>query len=383
MSGQQRTSWNGTAVTPARLLIVDDEPVQLLALCGALEGRGFQITGCSSAAEALAHLRPGSHDMLLTDLVMPGADGIALTREALQVDPLIAVLLMTAEGTIGSAVEAMRAGAGDYLLKPFQLDGVLAAIERGLGVRRLRQQNAELEQRVRRHVADLEASNRELDAFTRSASHDLRSPLNAVLGFALLLRKHASSTLEPRHQQWLADIESSARRMNRLIDDLLRLSHLGRQALERRPVALQPLVQDVLEDLKRHQAAHGAEVAFGELPTVDGDASLLRQVYMNLLSNAFKFTRHTPAARIEIGSARRDGRTVFHVRDNGSGFDMAQAEQLFQAFQRLHRPDEFEGNGVGLSIVERVVHRHGGEVWADATPGEGASFYFTLGETAN
>jgi signal transduction histidine kinase len=383
MSGQQRTGWNTMAATPARLLVVDDEPVQLLALSGTLEGRGFRVSACGSAAEALERLHPGSHDMLLTDLVMPGSDGIALTREALRIDPLLAVLLLTAEGTIGSAVEAMRAGASDYLQKPFQLDGLLAAIERGLGMRRLRLENAELEARVRCHVAGLEASNRELDAFTRSASHDLRSPLNAVLGYALLLRKHAAPNLEPRHRQWLADIESSARRMNRLIDDLLRLSHLGRQALERRPVELRPLVQDVLEDLKRHQAAHDAEIALGDLPTVDADAALLRQVYMNLLSNAYKFTRHAPSPRIEVGCARHDGRTVFHVRDNGSGFDMAQAQQLFQAFQRLHAPDEFEGTGVGLSIVERVVHRHGGEVWADAAPSAGACFYFTLGETAN
>ncbi|NRF71875.1 response regulator [Aquincola sp. S2] len=379
MSGQERSSWEPEAGR-ARLLIVDDEPIQLQALCGALEGRDFDIVGVGSAGEALAQLRRGGCDMLLTDQMMPGTDGIALTRAALELDPLLAVVLMTADGTIGSAVEAMQAGACDYVLKPFHLDTVLPVIERGLAMRRLRQENAALEQRVRRHVAELEASNRELDAFTRSASHDLRSPLNAVLGFAMLLRKHAGARLADDHLQWLGDIERSARRMNRLIDDLMRLSHLGRKALDLQPVDLAPLVQDVLDDLRRPQPDHPAQIVCDALPIIEADAALLRQVYVNLLSNALKFTRHTPRPRIEIGSEKQDGRSVFYVRDNGPGFDMAQAAQLFQAFQRLHRQDEFEGSGVGLSIVERVVQRHGGRVWADATPGAGASFYFTLGD---
>jgi signal transduction histidine kinase len=370
-----------TAPHRPRLLIVDDEPLQLQALCATLQHHGYETEGRGDAGQALAALRSGSFDMLLTDLMMPGTDGLALLRDALEVDPSLAMVMLTGEGSIGTAVEAMRSGAIDYLLKPFKLSALLPVIERGLAMRRLRLENAALAQRVRQHVAELEDANRELDAFTRSASHDLRSPLNAVLGFAMLLRRHAGS-MTADQLQWVGDIERSAHRMNRLIDDLMRLSRLGRQALSPQPVALTPLVQGVIDEMREQYPAHSASVSCGPLPEIAADDSLLRQVFVNLLSNAFKFTTGIERARIEIGCEALNDEQVFFVRDNGHGFDMAQAATLFQAFQRLHRSDQFDGNGVGLTIVQRIVQRHGGRVWAEAAPQHGACFYFTLAPQA-
>ena len=369
----------------AHLLIVDDQTLQLQTLCNILRDHGFVVTGCTGAAQAMPLLRAGPCDMLVTDLMMPEVDGIGLLREALRIDPMLAAVVVTGEGSIASAVEAMRSGACDYLLKPFKLGTILPVIERGLAMRRLKLENRALEQAVLAHAAELEASNRELDAFTRSASHDLRSPLQGVLGFAGLLQRSAGQRLTDQERGWLAGIDASGRRMNSLIDDLMRLSRLGRHALQRQPVDLGLLVRSAIDELTRqHQGPAGDfSVTCGALPRVEADEPLLRQVFLNLLSNAFKYTRTNPGARIEVGCEDRAGERVYFVADNGPGFDMAQAEKLFEPFQRLPSAPAVEGSGVGLSIVQRIVQRHGGRVWADAAPGRGATFYFTLGTEAN
>jgi signal transduction histidine kinase len=367
---------------PTRLLIVDDEIAHMQALRDTLQDHGFAALGFNNGPAALAALRQSPFDLLLADLMMPGMDGIALLREALAIDPMLVGIIMTGEGTIGTAVEAMQSGALDYILKPFKLSAILPVLGRGLQIRRLRQENAELLQRVQAHAAELEAANHELDAFTRSASHDLRTPLNAVLGFASLLLVRLGPQVPAEQLAWLQQIERSARQMAQLIDDLMRLSRLGRQALDLQTVDLQGLVQGVVDELRQQPPPRRIDWRIGTLPLTVADASLLRQVFVNLLSNAVKFTRHTESATIEIGCDRRGLETVFLVRDNGPGFDMARAHALFQAFERLHPPDEFEGSGVGLSIVQRIVQRHGGRIWAESSPGQGATFYFTLGEAA-
>jgi signal transduction histidine kinase len=365
----------------ARLLIVDDEAAQRHALSETLQVQGFEAIGCASGEAALAELRQRPVDLLLTDLMMPGTDGIALLRAAREIDPTLVVIIMTGEGTIATAVEAMRSGAFDYILKPFKLSAILPVLARALAVRRLRIQNAALEQQLRQHAAELEAANRELDAFTRSASHDLRAPLNAVLGFSSLLVQDFSSQLAPQQRGWLVEIQRAARQMSQLIDDLMRLSRLGRQALNLQTVDMAKLARGVTDELQAQiePPRPQPQVQIDALPPALADAALLRQALINLLSNAFKFTRHTEAARIHVGQeAQANGTRAYFVRDNGEGFDMAQAGKLFQAFNRLHRSDMFEGTGVGLSIVQRIVQRHGGRVWAEGEPGRGATFYFTL-----
>ena len=369
-----------------RLLIVDDEVKHMQALCDTLEEQGYEVHGCTNGDAALAALQGAPFDLLLADLMMPGMSGIELLRAALALDPMLVGIIMTGEGTIGTAVEAMQSGALDYILKPFKLSAILPVLGRSLQMRRLRLENAALEQRVREHAGaleavnrELEAANRELDAFTRSASHDLRTPLNAIAGFSSLLVVELGPQVPEEQRQWLISIERAAKHMNQLIDDLMRLSHLGRQALNVQEVDVAPLVHDVIEELRPPQPPHELRVQVGSLPRIAADPSLLRQVFVNLLSNAFKFTRDVEHATIHVGCEHRAQEWMFFVRDNGPGFDMAHAGQLFDAFHRLHRHSEFEGSGVGLSIVKRIVQRHNGRVWADASPGRGASFFFTLG----
>ena len=368
-----------TDAAKARLLIVDDEAAQMQALCDTLEDNGYETVGCSGGEAALVALQGAPFDLLLADLMMPGMDGIGLLRAALAIDPTLVGIIMTGEGTISSAVEAMRSGALDYILKPFKLSAILPVLGRGLTVRRLQLENAALERRVRAHVTELESANRELDAFTRSASHDLRAPLNVILGFSTLLVDDLGPRISVEQRNWLSHIERSAQRMNQLIDALMRLSRVGRQALTLQAVDVAALVRNVADELRDEQAPQRqVALQIGALPEARADAPLLRQLFVNLLSNAFKFTRHTQQAVIEVGSEAQGDEQVFFVRDNGPGFDMTRAHRLFDAFQRFHRTDEFEGSGVGLSIVQRIVQRHGGHIWAEAAPGRGASFFFTL-----
>jgi len=362
----------------ARLLIADDEPAQLRALCDTLQDQGYDVLGCASGAQALAALQRAPFDLLLADLMMPGMSGIELLRAALTIDPTLVGIIMTGEGTIGTAVEAMQSGALDYILKPFKLSAVLPVLGRALTMRRLRRENAALQQRVHEHAAELESTNRELDAFTRSASHDLRSPLNAVLGFSSLLVAELGPKVAVEQRNWMVQVEQAARQMSELIDALMRLSHVGKQTLNVQKVDVGELVRGVVDELRQAHPQRSVTVRIGELPEATADLQLLRQVFVNLLSNAFKYTRRVADAEIEVRAEQRGPERVFSVRDNGPGFDMTRAERLFHAFQRLHTLDEFEGSGVGLSIVQRVVQRHGGRVWAQSAPGAGASFFFTL-----
>jgi PAS domain S-box-containing protein len=239
----------------------------------------------------------------------------------------------------------------------------------------IRTLNAELN----RGVEELKAVNGELEAFSYSVSHDLRAPLRHILGFADLLKRHLAGGLDEKSRHFLTTIIGSAARMSRLIEDLLAFSRTGRTPMRVVRVDLRPMVDEVLRELPETAAERQVEWKIGELPQVQADAPLLRQVLVNLLSNALKYTGPTPHARIEIGEVLpRNGETVFFVRDNGVGFDMRYAEKLFGVFQRLHRAEEFEGTGIGLANVRRIIHRHGGRTWAEGSVGQGATFYFSL-----
>ncbi|HXI65701.1 MAG TPA: ATP-binding protein [Gemmatimonadales bacterium] len=224
----------------------------------------------------------------------------------------------------------------------------------------------------------LEQANAELESFSYSVSHDLRAPLRAINGFSLALLEDYGTTLPPDGQALLARVRENTKRMAQLIDDLLVFSRLGRKPLEMGPVDLASLMQSVVEEQRQADPKRAIEVVVHSLPATLGDAGLLRQALSNLIENAFKFTRRQPKARIEVGSRVEGAETVYYVRDNGAGFDMKYATKLFGVFQRLHGESDFEGTGVGLALVQRIVHRHGGRVWAQAAVDQGATFYFTL-----
>jgi len=238
--------------------------------------------------------------------------------------------------------------------------------------------NADLERRVVARTAEFEAANKELEAFSYSVSHDLRAPLRHIDGYVELLTKHAASTLDEKGRRHLATISSAARKMGALIDDLLAFSRMGRAEMRKTSVNLASLAEEVVQDLKVDAKDRRVEWKVGRLPTVHGDPAMLRLVFENLFSNAIKYSGPRDAARIEVDAQPQNGEIVVSVRDNGVGFDPTYAHKLFGVFQRLHGQAEFEGTGIGLANVRRIVSRHGGRTWAEGAIGQGATFYFSL-----
>lgn len=265
------------------------------------------------------------------------------------------------------------------------LAGVLAFLsdltERRRMEKALNRLNEELEQRVAERTIALEVANRELEAFSYSVSHDLRAPLRAIHGFCHILQESHADKIDEQAKDLVTRVTAAAGRMGQMIDDLLNLSRISQQEMQRRAVDLSALAREVAEELQEGDPGHKAEWVIAPRVMAQGDRGLLRVVLQNLIGNAWKYSSKRDAVRIEFGIAKKEGRPVYFVRDNGAGFDMAYAGKLFGAFRRLHSPFEFPGTGIGLATVARIVHRHGGEVWADGKVNEGACFYFSLGAT--
>ena len=243
----------------------------------------------------------------------------------------------------------------------------------------IRHLNAGLEKRVQERTSELTAANRELESFAYSISHDLRSPLRAIDGFSHLLAEDYEGKLDEQGRNYLGRVRKAAQRMGTLIDDILELSRVTRQEMRREPVDLGRLAAELNEEIARAWPDRHPALSLTGHCLVEGDPQLLRLMLQNLLENAWKYSARHPAPEIEFGCETLDGRQVCYVRDNGVGFDMAHAGRLFTPFQRLHKPEEFQGNGIGLATVSRIVRRHGGRIWAESSPGAGATFRFTLG----
>jgi light-regulated signal transduction histidine kinase (bacteriophytochrome) len=242
----------------------------------------------------------------------------------------------------------------------------------------IRALNAELEQRVAERTAQLAAANKELEAFAYSVSHDLRAPLRGIDGFSRVLLQTCAAQLDGEGKAYLHRVRAAAQRMGQLIDDLLNLSRLTRLEMQREPVDLSSLVRDIARELHGTQPEREVTFVVADDVGVEGDARLLRALLQNLLGNAWKFTSKHPRARIEFGVIERDPTPVYFVRDDGAGFEMEYADKLFGAFQRLHGAEEFEGTGIGLATAQRIVHRHGGLIWAEGEVERGATFFFAL-----
>ncbi len=246
----------------------------------------------------------------------------------------------------------------------------------------IRALNADLERRVAERTAALAAANKELEAFAYSVSHDLRAPLRRLDGFSKVLQERYAHALDEQGEHYLERVRAGSQHMAQLIDDLLRLSRVTRSELRRERVDLSSLARDLLGELQATQPDRHVEIAVADGLLVEGDSHLLEVALENLLGNAWKFTSKCPDAHIAVGAEQSNGTTVYFVRDNGAGFDMAYADKLFKAFQRLHTPIEFEGSGIGLATVQRVIDRHGGRIWAEGAVGQGATFWFTLWDRA-
>ena len=264
-----------------------------------------------------------------------------------------------------------RDEAGDVI-------GVFAAAREISERKRAEGEIRKLNEGLERRAAELQATNRELEAFTYSVSHDLRGPLRHIDGFSKLLLEEYSADLPEGARRYLSRIRDGTRRMGMMVDELLNLTRVGRKELGMQLTGLSSLLEEAIRDLEPEMAGREIEWRIGKLPFVECDPALVKQVFANLLSNALKFTRPRERAVIEAGETTQDGRAVIFVRDNGVGFSMKYVDKLFGVFQRLHRPEDFEGTGIGLATVQRIVHKHGGRVWAEGELNKGATFYFTL-----
>ncbi len=369
-------------ITPVDILLVDDKPENLSVLESILESPDYRLTKAQSAQEALLALINTDFALIVLDIRMPGTSGIELAqiikgRKRTREIPIIFLTAHYAEDE--QVILGYSAGAVDYLTKPVSpviLKSKVAVF--GELYRKTKALN-EANQALNLRNEELLAANQELEAFSYTVSHDLRAPLRHVSGYVEMLREHAAGGLDAESRRYLDLIQQSAGRLGNLIDHFLAFGRMGRADLNLTSVNMEELVREVVDEMRGETGNRRIEWQIGALPAVWADADMMRQVWINLLSNAVKYTRPRDLARIEVGyDSSRIAEHLFFVRDNGVGFDNQYVDKLFGVFQRLHKEKEFEGTGIGLANVRRIIHRHGGRTLAEGTPNAGATISFTV-----
>ena len=410
------------STVPVEILIAEDSPTQTQRLKYILEQRGYHVTHAANGRLALAAARQMKPTLIISDVVMPEMDGYELCRsikgEAHLAD--VPIILVTTLSDPQDVIRGLECRADSFILKPYDerhlVDRVRFVLfnremrqaeQTGMGVEiyfngqkhfitadRLQilnlllstydaaiQRNKDLtnaHDELRRVNAQLAVANRELEAFSFSVSHDLRAPLRHINGYAGILRQNLTGKLDDVDQKHLDTIAESARKMTQLIDDLLGFSRMGRAEMQHTTVNMDAMLQETVRNLEPETKGRKINWRIDPPPAVRADPAMMRQVLANLLSNAVKYSGNRDVAEIEVGWLEAAGEIVVFVRDNGVGFNMKYADKLFGVFQRLHSAEEFEGTGIGLANVQRIISRHGGRTWAESVVGEGATFYFSL-----
>jgi signal transduction histidine kinase len=409
-----------------KVLIVDDSPTNLKVLRAVLEGEKLEVIEAPDGAQALALLQHESADAIISDILMPHMDGYRLCHEVRKSERWreMPFIFHTATYTSpGDEKLCYDLGGDKYLRKPASVKALLSALGEVTNISRkrpahrasappesdimkeyserlvskleqkneeleqaraeLQQANRELDSRVQQRTAELTVANQELESFSHSVSHDLRAPLRHIGGYIDILRRDCASQLDEANLKHLQTVQTAARTMSKLIDALLELSKVTRSPIHRCSVDLSALAATVFAELQQGDPNRVVKLEIMPGLKANGDELLLHVVLVNLLGNAWKYTRKQPDTRIEFGKIAGEAVDTYFVRDNGDGFDMAYVGKLFKAFQRLHRADDFEGTGIGLATVQRIIHRHNGKIWAESIGHQGAIFYFTLeGEPA-
>ena len=382
------------------LLIEDNEGDERLIreLLGEQKLIRFNIEKAATLKESEGKISNYKYDIILLDLGLPDSSGLETLIKLIALFPgLATIIILTGLNDTEIGLKAVNNGAQDYIIKG-QVDSekllksIIYSFERSrlnnelktqiearkLAERETLKLNSELEQRIHDRTAQLEIVNTELEAFSHSVSHDLRAPLRHINGFAEILKEEFYDQLPEKARSYLNTIEDAAKKMNRLIDDLLNLSRTNRTELKKSTIKMNQVLDDALSEVQPLMENRKVDINISTLPEVIGDYNLLRLVWVNLLDNAIKYTRPRKKAVIKIDYKEEKEEFIFCIQDNGVGFDMNYAQKLFGAFQRLHSTDEFEGTGIGLSNVRRIISRHSGRTWAEAEVDKGASFYFSL-----
>jgi two-component system sensor histidine kinase/response regulator len=378
------------------ILLVDDQPANLVALEAMLQGLGQNLIKAESGREALKWLLTHEFAVILLDVKMPEMDGFetaTLIRERDKSRHTPILFLTAADKSQSHAVRGYAVGAVDYLVKPvvpeFVRSKVAVFVELAKKSELLRRQTQllveseqaalELAETRAELVRDLEHKNRELESFSYAVSHDLRAPLRRIDSFSRAVLESQGERLDEEGRHYLERVREASQHMSQLIDDVLYLSRVTRADLRDQEVDLSALATLILSRLQESEPGRTVEIKVRPGVVVAGDGQLLRIALENLLENAWKFTSKQAESRIEFGVTQASGEPTYFVRDNGAGFDMTYADRLFGPFQRLHPQGEFAGSGIGLATVQRIIHRHGGQVWAEGLVGQGATFQFTLG----
>lgn len=369
-----------------KILIVDDRPENLVTLRRVLGDLDIELIEATNGNDALRATLYHDFALALLDIQMPEMDGYELAsilREEEKTATLPFVFISAVYTDNLNVFKGYEKGAFSFITKPFQPEILINKVK--FFIEKHQQEVAlyQLNEDLKRKNEDLERMNQELEAFSYSVSHDLRSPLRSINGYASILKEEFEENLEEDAQRFLNKIIRSALKMSDLIDSLLNLSRLGRKKTVTRKINMAALVQKVVKEFEKIEKRENLEIVVKELPDTKGDQELIKQVFVNLISNAVKYSSKKENPLIEIGAMENDEDIVYYVKDNGAGFNMEYQGKLFGVFQRLHGAQEFEGIGIGLAIVKRIVNRHGGHIWAEGKVDEGATFYFTLNQKTN